>query len=384
MDIKPFKIPAKWKYIELFNKTEPLTQYKVFITTFKNNVILFFFDSSYKYIFGGSDINKMLIPKSGDTLYITDDYLFDIQTYQRGYLINKFLTSVEYPLEEEIEIISELMERFKFKGELYLNDKEDVVFNLLKGIDNKYCKYGFKYTEESLKKLEKIKDRLLSFQEYLKNKDWNGDKNDKIFQNYFIKSDFDNLQELMMVKNLSQEIIEENCNFTLKSEKVYEEDIYSLPMSLEIEDIILQPEKSTDKEILEEYFQLVDQYIKNSDINLLSLYLVDKLFPLEINFSILDISQRKEIIRLVNKVIQIYGFMITSKPLEFVENGRKMIWIKKGSEHYIIIGKLLGFLILSGMYKIAYEFLKALLKLHKENKESITLEDFKKWNCILG
>ena len=36
------------------------------------------------------------------------------------------------------------------------------------------------------------------------------------------------------------------------------------------------------------------------------------------------------------------------------------------------------------MKKLSILFLQALLKLHKQNKELITEDDFKKWNKIIG
>jgi hypothetical protein len=70
--------------------------------------------------------------------------------------------------------------------------------------------------------------------------------------------------------------------------------------------------------------------------------------------------------------------------LKIEDKGQPKLWIKKNSPDYIFFQNIISFYLLVKMKKISMMFLEILLKLHKQNKELITEEDFKKWNKIIA
>lgn len=162
-------------------------------------------------------------------------------------------------------------------------------------------------------------------------------------------------------------------------------DEYSLPMSLDlIEDINIPYEEDDKKEINEEYFLILDQFLNSNDKNLLNEYTVNKLFPFDIEFQKISKEQRVKIIKMFQKILNNYGFSLTSKPLEIIDLGQTKKWLKIQSEHYLYLAQMLGFLILSGIYRLAYQLLKALLGIYKQNLNLISKEEFMKWNKVVG
>lgn len=331
------------------------------------------------------------------------DYCFEIFSYESGLKINFITTNRNKGCTIEdgeckslnylFSVIYELLTNENFKGSLYLeddsiiNDCFTIVFNLVNGKDSIYCKYGFEYTERGLELINKYKEDLLSFQNYLYNNNYplRSGKIDDTYKRLLKEFEEENrkigVRDIPMILPSFQDYIKnyQRCRFDSTCSFQLEEEIGSQGSFELEEDILLTQLQEEDNELslISEYNDYLKSFLRsNKKIN-------EDLFPLDLNVHKLDIEVKKNMIRLFFRLLNYYGLSLKLRPLRIVDENKPKSWIKKNSFDYILIQKILAFYLLTGMKKLSLLFLEILLKLHKQNKELITEEDFKKWNKII-
>lgn len=162
-----------------------------------------------------------------------------------------------------------------------------------------------------------------------------------------------------------------------------DEDL-SLPMSPE-EEIIFR--EDPDIQIIKNYFEDIDYYLQR-DLTYNPLFL-NTLFNFDLPFQKFEEYQpdfRNKILKLVSRVLYDFGLTLKSKPIRWEIFSEKKVenWVKTGGYNYITLERILGFLIVSGLRQIAMSLLIKLLEIYKKYPEIITLEQFQKWNRLLG
>jgi hypothetical protein len=360
-------------------------------------------DETYNELTGEIESKIVGYDKTTSVISIEDkDYCFEIFSHESGLKINFITTNKNKgcSIEDEeckslnylFSVIYELLTRENFEGSLYLeddsiiNDCFTIIFNLVNGKDSIYCKYGFEYSERGLQIINKHKEDLLSFQNYLYNNNYPL-RTGKIDDNYKrLLKEFEKengkigVRDIPMILPSFGDYIKnyQRCKFNSTCAFKLEEEIGS-QQSLELEEEIEQPgEEDYELSLISEYNNYLQNFLRsNKKIN-------EDLFPLNLNVNKLDIEIKKNMIRLFFRLLNNYGLSLKLRPLRIVDKEKPKLWIKKNSSDYILIKKILAFYLLTGMKKLSILFLQTLLKLHKQNKELITEDDFKKWNKIIG
>ena len=330
------------------------------------------------------------------------DYCFEIFTYESGLKINFITTNRDKgcTIEDEeckslnylFSVIYELLTIENFDGSLYLEDDSmingcfTIVFNLVNGKDSIYCKYGFEYAEKGLQIIKEHKEDLLSFQNYLYNNNYPlrtgkiDDNYKRLLQEFETENGLIGVRYIPMILPSFGVYIQnyQRCRFNSTCAFKLEEEIGSQG-SFELDEEIEQSgEEDYELSLISEYNNYLQNFLRsNKKIN-------EDLFPLNLNVNKLDIEVKKNIIRLFFRLLNQYGLSLKLRPLRIVDKEKPKLWIKKNSSDYILIQKIIAFYLLTGMKKLSILFLQALLKLHKQNKELITEDDFKKWNKIIG
>ena len=405
--------PIETKYIEIrankYETTEFKTQ-KILIGQLEilklqgKNKTIYFGTKSLKNLIKTDEIwdESYTETETISIISVSDkDYCFEIFSHESGFKINFITTNRDKgcTIEDEeckslnylFSVIYELLTIENFKGSLYLEDDSminecfTIVFNLVNGKDSIYCKYGFEYAEKGLQIINKYKEDLLSFQNYLDSNNYPlgtgkiDDNYKRLLKEFEEENGKIGVRDIPMILTSFGDYIKnyQRCKFNSTCAFKLEEEIGSQG-SLELEEEIEQPgEEDYELSLILEYNNYLQNFLRsNRQIN-------ESLFPLNLNVQKLNLEVKRNIVRLFKRFLNTYGFTLELRPLRIVDEEKPKLWIKKNSPDYVLIQKILSFYLLTGMKKLSLLFLETLLKLHKQNKELITEEDFKKWNKII-
>jgi len=403
--------PINTEYIEIRgnkHETKEYITHKIVIGQLEilklqtKNKSIYFGTKSLKNLIKIKEIRESKIVGYDETTSVISiedkDYCFEIFTYESGLKINFITTNRNKGCTIEdgdckslnylFSVIYELLKIENFEGSLYLeddsiiNDCFTIVFNLVNGKDSIYCKYGFEYTERGLEMINKYKEDLLLFQNYLyiNNHPLRTGKIDDKYKRLLKEFEEENrkifVRDIPMILPSFGDYIQnyQRCRFNSTCAFKLEEEIGSQG-SFELEE---EPgEEDYELSLISEYNNYLQNFLRsNKKIN-------EDLFPLNLNVNKLDIEVKKNIIRLFFRLLNNYGLFLKLRPLRIVDKEKPKLWIKKNSSDYILIQKILAFYLLTGMKKLSILFLQTLLKLHKQDKELISEDDFKKWNKII-